>query len=85
MFYFHHLIEYAFIVSLLSLQNVCVFDAISIISFCSHVNQDQLEDEETQRWCGLRASKGKEVAGIERAASRSSRKGKVVRGAEPRE
>ena len=42
LFYFRHLIEYLFTVSLLSLQNVCYYDSISAISFCSHINTDQL-------------------------------------------
>ena len=42
MFYFRHLIEYLLTISLLSLQNVCYYDFVSIISFRSHINPDQI-------------------------------------------
>ena len=38
---FRHLIEYGFIVSLLSLQNFCDYDSVSVLSFRSHINMDQ--------------------------------------------
>ena len=42
LFYFHHLIEYVFIVSLFSLQYVCVYDSLYVLSFRSHINLDQV-------------------------------------------
>ena len=41
LFYFHNLIEYAFIVSLLSLQYVFVYDYVYVLSFRSHINMYQ--------------------------------------------
>ena len=43
MVYFRHLIEYVFTVYLLYLQNVSVYDDISIISFCSHIQISGIE------------------------------------------
>ena len=42
LFYFHHLIEYVFIVSLLSLQNFYDYDYVYVLSFRSPINLDQL-------------------------------------------
>ena len=41
LFYFLHLIEYVFTISLLSLHNVCDYDSIYVLSFRSHINLDQ--------------------------------------------
>ena len=41
MFYFRHLIEYVFTVSLLSMQNVYYYDSIYVLSFRSRINLDQ--------------------------------------------
>ena len=42
LFYFRHLIEYVFTISLLSLQNVCDYDFVYVLSFRSCINLDQL-------------------------------------------
>ena len=42
LFYVRYLIEYVFIVSLFSLQNVYVYDYVSVISFHSHINMDHV-------------------------------------------
>ena len=42
LFYFRHLIEYVFTVSLLSLQNVCDYDYVYVLSFRSHIIMDQI-------------------------------------------
>ena len=39
MFYFRHLIEYVFTVSLLSLQDVYYYDYVYVLSFHSCINQ----------------------------------------------
>ena len=42
LFYFCHLIEYVFIAYFISLQYVCIYNSISIISFCSHIPPNPL-------------------------------------------
>ena len=47
LFYFRHLIEYVFTVSLLyllSLQNVSYYDSVYVLSFCSRIDPDHDEN-----------------------------------------
>ena len=48
MFYFWHLIEYVFIVSLLSLQNVCDYDSLFSLSFFSNINLDHVKIQNSE-------------------------------------
>ena len=43
LFYFLDLIEFGFIISLCSLQYLCVLSSICTLSFCSHINMDHIQ------------------------------------------